>query len=212
MITKNFEQWLAEEVEETFGYTKEETTEGLESWLSDLSPVQLDNNVELMRKLLLQNIDSWNEDELKMMFIAPFLSAIQFNNYPHYKVFTQRLSKIESENVNSQGKIEWMIATGRQTPKKPFFFLHEYKPEKSSGNDPLGQLLIAMVYAQKQNQLEMPLYGCYVLGRLWFFVVLEGKKYSVSKAFDSTQKEDLQEIISILQKLKNYIHQYLGLS
>jgi hypothetical protein len=90
--------------------------------------------------------------------------------------------------------------------------LHEYKPEKTSGNDPLGQLLIAMVHAQSLNTaLDKPLYGCYTLGRFWFFVVLVGKEYRVSRAYDATQTEDLTAMVAILEKVKAYIHQVLGL-
>ncbi|RKZ49305.1 MAG: hypothetical protein DRR16_33635 [Candidatus Parabeggiatoa sp. nov. 3] len=49
-----------------------------------------------------------------------------------------------------------------------------------------------------------PLYGCYVMGRLWFFVVLEGIEYSTSLAFDAT-KDDIKEIFGILQNTKGLI-------
>ncbi|MGB1241503.1 MAG: hypothetical protein ACPG49_03210, partial [Chitinophagales bacterium] len=59
----------------------------------------------------------------------------------------------------------------------------------------------------KQNQakeIEAPLYGVYTIGRLWFFILLEGKTYSESLAYDATQ-EDLLEIFCILKKVKEYI-------
>ena len=147
-----------------------------------------------------------------MLFIAPFLIHFGFDNLPHYRVFTQRYMKMQTENVEATGKVEWMVATGKQTPRKPFFFIQEYKPEKPSGNDPLGQLLIAMVDAQLLNNTpEKPLYGCYTLGRLWFFVVLHDKSYSVSRAYDATQIDDMQDMIVILKRVRRYIHQELNL-
>jgi len=61
-----------------------------------------------------------------------------------------------------------------------------------------------MVAAQKLNNDNQPLYGCYVMGRLWFFVVLEGIEYSTSLAFDAT-KDDIKEIFGILQNTKGLI-------
>ncbi|EDN70114.1 hypothetical protein BGP_2120 [Beggiatoa sp. PS] len=73
------------------------------------------------------------------------------------------------------------------------------KAHESSG-DPLGQLLIAMVAAQKLNNDLKPIYGCYVMGRLWFFVVLEGLDYSTSLAYDAT-KNDIKEIFIAFLRL-----------
>ena len=79
-------------------------------------------------------------------------------------------------------------------------------------SDPLGQLLIAMVDAQLLNNTpEKPLYGCYTLGRFWFFVVLHDKSYSVSRAYDATQIDDMQDMIVILKRVRRYIHQELNL-
>jgi hypothetical protein len=54
-----------------------------------------------------------------------------------------------------------------------------------------------MVAAQIQNADGETLYGCFVLGRSWFFVVLEGKEYAISKAFDASDKPIFQ-IFAIL--------------
>ena len=52
------------------------------------------------------------------------------------------------------------------------------------------------------NDAESPLYGCYIIGRYWYFVVVKGSEYMVSASFDSTQKENLQDITRILKKIK----------
>ena len=84
-----------------------------------------------------------------------------------------------------------MLAEGIQDPLQPFFFLHEYKKELDASGDPLGQLLIAMVGANMQNQETFPLYGCYVAGRIWFFVVYDGSTYSVINALNATDYSQL---------------------
>lgn len=212
MTRRPFEQWLFEDVEIEFGIIRYNELPSLIEWL-DTSGKEGDiTRFEKLRMSLLSNVETWNEDELKMMFIAPFLLSFDFNNPPHYRVFTQRMFSLITETVEASGKIEWLVATGKQTPKQPFFFLQEYKPEKNSGNDPLGQLLIAMVDTQILNGTpEKKLYGCYTIGRFWFFVVLEGKSYAVSKAYDATQKDDLQAMTIILEKVQNQIYKELNL-
>lgn len=54
-----------------------------------------------------------------------------------------------------------------------------------------------MVGAHLQNEQRFPIYGCYVLGRNWFFVVLDGADYAVSDSFAATQA-DLYRIYQVL--------------
>ena len=212
MIKKPFEQWLYEEVELAFGLERIEDLPALSEWLTVRNTLPLIAPIEKLRLSLRKNVENWNEDEMKTIFINPFLFYFDFYEPPHYRVFTQRLFTLQTPEVEASGRVEWFVATGKQTPKKPFFFLQEFKPEKNGGNDPLGQLLIAMVDAQiMNNNPEQILYGCYNIGRFWFFVVLTGKEYAVSRAYDATQTDDLTDMVAILQKVKVYIHQQLGL-
>ena len=79
--------------------------------------------------------------------------------------------------------------------------MHEYKPEKRRDNDPLGQLLIAMVAAQKVNQDNQPIYGIYVNGRNWFIVLLEGSEYAVSNPYVITT-DDIFSLFALLLYFK----------
>lgn len=211
MIDKSFENWTSEDIEESFGMEQVEDLDVLLEWLNtDKVDFNLPEQILKIQKLLQKNALNWNEEELKIGFIVPFLFFIDFNNQPYYKVFSQRLLKINTSKLEVQGRVEWLVASGKITPKKPFFFLHEYKPEKGTGNDPLGQLLIAMCAAQKLNENEDKIiYGTYIMGRNWFFVLLKGKEYSVSRAYDATQTDDLIAMVNILEKVKKYIHQEL---
>lgn len=65
-------------------------------------------------------------------------------------------------------------------------------------------LLVTMLAAQKLNHDGKPVYGCYVMGRLWFFVVLQGGDYAGSLAYDAT-KDEIKDIFSILKKTKAII-------
>ncbi|MCP4402689.1 MAG: hypothetical protein GY801_35985 [bacterium] len=96
------------------------------------------------------------------------------------------------------------MAQGRRSPKYPFFFLNEFKKERDTSNDPLGQLMVAMVAAQQINHDDNPVYGAYVIGRNWYFAVLRGIEYSVSLGHN-VSKDEINDVFCILKKTKNII-------
>ncbi len=61
-----------------------------------------------------------------------------------------------------------------------------------------------MVAARQINSHSHPIYGAYVVGRHWYFVILDGAVYSESLAYDAT-KEDIGAIFSILRRTKAII-------
>jgi hypothetical protein len=198
---KEFKNWLYDDVEQAFGLTR--LYEDI--FWNEFDTLKVPQNylhhftaIEELRKDLIKYVDTWNEDELKFMFISPFINFVKYTS-DKYKVFTQRTMSVKYENgtKTTSGKVEFMLAKGKQTPRKPFFFLHEYKQENRRNNDPLGQLLIAMVAAQVQNADGEILYGCYVSGRNWFFVFLNNKEYAVSNAYNATSK-DIYQLFAIL--------------
>ncbi len=200
--TKNkpFKDWQYEEVNEAFGLVRLRSMPFLENLRNIRLPKAHEYRtvIEKYRIEAIDYIESWNEDEYKFMFISPFFKLVDFVS-PYYKVFTQRpLSvKYENDTKTTNGNVEFMLAKGLQMPKKPHFFLQEYKPEKNRDNDPLGQLLIAMVAAQKLNQDDKPIYGIYVNGRNWFIVILEGSNYSTSNPYVVTS-EDIFDLFAVL--------------
>ncbi|MEM7130049.1 MAG: hypothetical protein AAF702_27210 [Chloroflexota bacterium] len=98
-----------------------------------------------------------------------------------------------------------MVAQGRHSPQRPFFFLHEYKKEIGQ-KDPLGQLMVVMVTVQLLNQDGHSLYGAYVVGRIWYFVLLNGRAYVVHCGFNAAS-EEIQQIFGILQNTKSIIEE-----
>lgn len=68
-------------------------------------------------------------DELNFFFIAPFLSHSQVPPYfDDFKLFTQRTmsATFPELDLHVTGKVEFFIARGKQRPRQPYFFLHEY--------------------------------------------------------------------------------------
>ena len=209
---RSFETWTYEEIEDSFGIIPLEKGSAFDSWLSGGSDItfspdeQTKESLEFYRHLLLKEVKNWNEDELKLFFIAPILGLVNFNT-DYYKPFTQRILTIDNGIVSASGKVDFLLAKGKLTPKIPFFCLHEYKQENRRDNDPLGQLLIGMVAAQAKNGHEMPIFGSYISGRNWFFVLLDGKNYFVSDAYVASS-DDIYKIFGILNKSKTLIEGY----
>jgi hypothetical protein len=206
---KPFKDWLYEEVSDTFGLTELVTHPELEKLksvtLSEKHPNRKD--IEELRSLLKKYIESWNEDEYKFMFISRFIGLANYVS-ANYKVFTQRPMSVKYDNNTkiTEGLVEFMLAKGLQIPKRPHFFLHEYKPEKRRDNDPRGQLLIAMVAAQKLNQDDKPIYGIYVNGRNWFIVILDNNTYAVSNPYVATD-EDIFDLFAVLLHFKDLMEE-----
>ncbi len=201
---KTFEKWKIDEVIDTFGLKRiyDINFAPLSEWLksnyaiSDLEKMQIED----LKSELQINAEYWNEDELKFMFISPFLKVVNLRS-PYYKIFTQRPISAEVKGIKMNGIVDLVIAKGEAAPKKPFFFIHEYKQEQKGNNDPIAQLVTEMLVAQAQNENDTPLYGCYVMGRFWFFVILQGHEYAVSDAYTATQ-DDIFQIVSILRAVK----------
>lgn len=211
MSRKTFEQWRIGELHHAFGLTRHyKGFDLLETWLTSQHPIsEADRSLlEELKEELAYNADLWNEDELKFFFISPLIQVCRLKS-EHYKIFTQRRVSATLNDVKLSGVVDFVIAQGIDEPERPFFFLHEYKQEKKRTNDPLAQVLSAMLAAQALNQAEFPLYGCYVQGRFWFFVVLQGTDYAVSDAFTATQ-DDLFQVVSILREGRQRVLAQVG--
>jgi hypothetical protein len=203
---KQFGDWLPEEVEQSFKITLVQHLPELDT-LCAIKAKNIEQHtyydfVEDLRSKARLHIEGWNEDEYKFFIISPFLALVNFFT-PYYSVFTQRQMSLLYDNgtKKTEGRVEWMLARGRQIPQNPHLFLQEYKPERRRDNDPLGQVLIAMVCAQLQNEDDKPIYGMYVNGRNWFLVVLQGKQYAVSDPYTITTN-DIFDLFAVLEFLK----------
>ncbi len=226
---KTFEHWKSEELELQIGIKRIKRHPALMQWLAATYEATENESysVERLRIHLEDNAEYWNEDELKFFFISPLLNIVDFVT-EHYKPFTQRnfggkVKDIHGQEIELKGRVEFIVATGKQDPREPYFFVHEYKQEAppfippnwgdKGGNDPLGQVLSAMVAAQQNNEgmgVET-IYGCYVIGRFWFLVILIGKEYGVSSAFDATKQADISQVFACIQAAKTEINRYFSI-
>ena len=204
---KSFDDWTAQEVRDTFNIKQIKSLPLLTEWLSAVHQPDA-QKVEFMegkRALLERFFRSWNEDELKFRFIAQIVELASLVS-ENFNTFTQRVLSTVVNDIVLQGRPELMVASGQEDPKKPYFFIHEYKPSKRA-DEPLGQVLSAMVAATALNNDEKPLFGCIVVGAIWQFLVLENNQYAISHLYDATETSDLNAIYSALCQAKVYIEE-----
>lgn len=207
---KEFSKWTVEEVEEYFHLRPQQSSPELTAWISADSPCTAQEDAQLVAlcSLLQRHVNDWNEEELKLHFIGLLLHLV---NYEHeeYQAFFERPLSVNIDGERLRGIVDCIIAQGRRSPKRPYFCLHEYKPERHSSNDPLGQVLVAMVAAQYLNNDGKPVYGAYVVGRQWFFLALHQTTYALSLAYDATKEAELRNIFKMLKYIKQMIEQEL---
>lgn len=201
-----FEKCTRPFIEKEFGLRRILEWDALADWLDSagfsVEPHEITTLERLINSAYLR-INGWNEETLKLNFISPILSLIDFN-YKYLGSFADEKMEAEFEKFTLSGKADWMAAKGIDRPETPYFFLHEYKRGKSE-SDPEGQLLAAMVTAQSLNQISFPLYGVVVIGSIWNFVYLENQQYDISKNYNSVDIDDLMTIVKILKRTKKIL-------
>ncbi len=201
-----FRTWDRQDIQKHFGISRTETLSLLETWLAANEKLSDSENavLENFRIFLSKKVDCLNEEELKMLFISKLINSIDFFEGGFRPYFDRKLSA-KIQKIRVSGIADFMIAKGDIKPESPYFCFHEYKKAEGGETvDTLGQLLIAMLAAQTLNRNEKPIYGAYIIGRNWFFVVLDGENYAVSEEFVAT-RSDIFQIYKMLKYLKTLI-------
>jgi hypothetical protein len=212
MIKSDFREWTLDKIDEVFGL---EYVIELPS-LNQLLSFEYDANTEEANYLnKIKNTyfrfggESWNEVELENKIISPLFVYAEMDNQK-FAYFLERPLFATIGDYELSGRVDGMIATGFRNPKQPYFCMNEYKKAKDPDGDPQGQALIAMLVAQHlNNNKQTPIYGCYVVGRQWIFMALEGKKYTFSKSF-TVDDDEIFDIYRILKSLKWHIEQQIN--
>ena len=151
------------------------------------------------------NLKYYNEVQLKSQFISPLLSLVNFTKGKIRGWYERNLSGIVN-NYELKGNTDFMVATGKLKPEKPFFFIQEFKKNLTKSN-PLEQLLAEMAVAMQINDKNI-LRGTYNVGKIWSFIILEKTEqnkyqYYESDIFDSSKIDTLKQIYIYLQAVKH---------
>ena len=204
----NFNQCTLPNLDKNFGLRRALELPALTHWIQQgkqqtLSELDYSKLADL-QELLLINADNWNEQELSIHFIGPIFSIVKFSELYRYNLFAQRHIEATVENYLLAGEPDGLIASGYYEPEIPYFAFSEYKRQRDPNGDPAGQALAAMLVGQRLNPHPQPVYGCYVIGRDWYFLTLVGREYCISRDF-SAVTDDLFDIVRILKVLKEII-------
>ena len=208
---KPFSKWTIVEVEQEFQVKLQQKSDLLDDWINATDDLieEPTSSLKNLQARLITRVYDWNETELKIRFIGPLLDLVNFDHTAYQSFFERHLSA-PYKNEKLSGDVDFIVAAGMRVPEQPYFFLHEHKKDSDSSGDPLGQLLITMLAAQILNEVDHPIYGSYVIGRFWYFVVLDKDEYAVSLAYDATL-DRLSDIFRILQKTRTIIDELVAL-
>ena len=203
MIKSNFREWTLDKIDETFGTLFQleslPSLTKLTSYQYVLNEYELKFLGDLKNKYRLGG-ESWNEVELENKIISPIFVFADIDNQ-QFAYFMERELSAEINDYELSGRVDGMVAAGFRNPKEPYFCMNEYKRATDPNGDPQGQALIAMLVAQANNKNSHPIYGCYIVGRQWVFMALEGNKYSFSNSF-TVDDEGIYDIYRILKGLR----------
>jgi hypothetical protein len=213
MKKENFKGWTLSTLDKAFHLTQifDDNYPFLKKW-QDISIEISDFEKQLLLDLqqpLTWAGKSWNEVELENKFISPLIIAAKFDDRKIGYFLERPLSGVVGDYELS-GIVDGMIATGFRDPDIPLFCMHEYKRSIENQGSPDAQALAAMLVAREMNNNDKPIYGLYVVGLIWNFMVLNGDEYCISKDYKS-DNEEIFAIFKMLKALKQIIKAELSL-
>ncbi len=193
-------------IESIVNITKKINHTKFEKWFSFEYKISVNEN-EFLEKLIRKNelyLPSYNEEKLFASFISRILNEVDFS-FSDVKDWYSSWLQGELNGFKFSGKPDFMVAKGKKTPEKPYFFIQEFKRTQNT-SDPEDQLLAEMLVAMEINKTNI-FHGAFIIGQNWFFVVVEKLKsgnyeYFVSRQFDSLNIENLRQIYINLQAAK----------
>lgn len=210
MKTTNFRDWTLTKLDKAFSLTQILDTDcfNLQHWQAVAANIELTDFEQQtllnLQEPLIWGGKSWNEFELENKFISPVIMTARFDDRTIGYFLERQLSGIVNDYQLS-GIVDGMIATGFRDPDLPFFCMHEYKRSVDNQGNPDAQALVAMLVAREKNELSKPIYGLYVVGLIWNFMVLNlNNSYSISLNYDASNS-DVFAIFKMLKALKHII-------
>ncbi len=220
MKKSDFGECTLDKVTNVFGINQMDSLQILEELLAfqyECDDFEKKYLTELREDYLSFGGDYWNKSELMGKMISPIFIFSEIQN----KVFSYFLKRDFTTVIGEyelSGKVDGIIATGFRNPKKPFFCMSagvatQYKRGTDPNGDPKGHALIAMLTAQQLNDninrdADRPIYGCFIIGRTWYFMALVGKEYAISGDY-SCADEEIFDIFRILKILRVQIQKLI---
>ena len=212
--TATFKEWDLDKLEQIFNLTQlleHESTE-LKNWqvlantvkITDFEKQTLIN----LQEPLIWGGRAWNECELENKFISPLIMNAKIDDRTIGYFLERPLSAMVGDYQLS-GIVDGIIATGIRSPHTPYFCLHEYKRSLENQRTPDAQVLAAMLVAREINNNQHPIYGLFVIGLVWNFVVLKDNNYCISREYMASN-QDIFSLFKMLIALKKIIKSELA--
>jgi len=205
MQTITFKDWTLNRLDKALGLKQIWQSDLLDNWLSypcEINDVEK-NSLLKLQKNIARGGQCWNEVELENKFISPLFVLADIDD-EHIGYFLERPLSAQIGDYQLSGIVDGMIATGFREPDLPFFCMHEYKRSIENQGMPDAQVLAAMLAAREINQNHNPIYGLYVVGLIWHFLVLENNDYCISRTY-SADSDDIFVLFKMLKNLKQLI-------
>jgi hypothetical protein len=187
-------------LDKAFGLQQVWQSDLLDQWLNlpyQITETEKESLLNL-QQVLIRGGQYWNEVELKNKFISPLMMLARIDD-EKIGYFLERPLSATVGDYQLSGIVDGMIATGFREPDIPLFCIHEYKRSLENQGAPDAQVLAAMLVAREMNPQPQPIYGMFVVGLVWQFIVLDGNHYCISK----THNADDEEIFVLFKMLKN---------
>ncbi len=99
----------------------------LKEWYRQSTNIEINQEemrmIEKLQAKLTLYVRGWNEDELKIKFIAPLIELVNFDNFDlEVSSFSERPLNLKIKGKEIKGIVDLMVATGISAPEHPFFF------------------------------------------------------------------------------------------
>ncbi len=211
MKNVTFKDWTLTELEDAFGLSQVWESDLLAEW--ENASVQIEDAEKFMlvklQKTAHRGGRAWNEVELENKFISPLIMLADIDD-GRIGYFLERPLSCCVGDYELSGIVDGMIAIGIREPKTPYFCLHEYKRGIENQGSPDGQVLAAMLVARELNQNQLPIYGLFVVGLVWNFIILNNNEYCVSRTYIA-DNDDIFTIFKMMKALKQMIYAELAI-
>lgn len=209
MVKKEKIDWTVGLLTKTFKLSKVlENDPSLNEWLTVKNNLNASEKaaLERIRLPLLKNFNNWNEETLKMKFIALLLDLVNYDSIGNFQTLFDAEVRGFVDKIELKCIADFTVAkTIEDLIESPYFYFHEYKRKKNKADDPIAQVLIPSLIAQEINKDQKPIYGCYVIGEMWYFMLVNGREYAIDKGLNALKSDELETIYLILQKVKSII-------
>ena len=207
MKTVAFKQWTLSQLDKAFGLYQvvEGECEILKNWQAQAKQITISETEKQflidLRTPLIWGGKAWNEVELENKFISPLIMLAKIDDRT-IGYFLERPLSAEIGDYALSGVVDGMIAKGFRDPDVPYFCMHEYKRSIDHSGNPDAQALAAMLAARQINQNQKSVYGLFIVGYIWNFMVLNSdNSYCISQDYNASN-QDIFDLFAMMKAIK----------